>query len=563
VHRREGWHCQLRVVRPIDGRVVWLEERAMPFADAKGGVSIMGLVTDITDRKAAEEARRRNAQTFVDLIEHAPFGVYVVDAGLRIVQMNQGSRESLFRNADPSVGSELAEMLRRIWPEPTATECLGAFEQTLSTGEPYRSPRFVSRRADLDATESYEWELHRIVLPDGQCGVVCYYFDSTQLRAAEDALRDADRRKDQFLATLAHELRNPLAPIRQAAAIARSPSAPPERVRWSMDVIDRQAAKMALLLDDLLDVSRITRGRLELQRRPVEAAEVVRSAIETVAPLIEARQHVLRVDVPKTPLVLDADPLRLSQVVANLLTNASRYSATGSEIRIAVRPAGERVEIVVSDQGIGIAADKLEAVFEMFGQGGAPAALREGGLGVGLALARGLVELHGGTLVARSPGLDQGAEFIVRLPLGVRSIPAAAARSSEPPLTHEPTRVLVIDDNVDAADSLAQLLSLRGHEVRTAYGGEDGVACAASFRPNLVLLDLGMPGVDGYEAARRMRALDGGADFTLVAVSGWGQAADRRRTEAGGIDYHRTKPLEEAQLRPAFAEARKRHRRAG
>lgn len=563
VKRREGWHCQFRIVRPLDGRVVWLEERAMPFADAKGDVSIMGLVMDVTERKAAEDARRRNTQTFADLIENAPFGVYVVDAALNIVQMNEGSRRSMFRNVDPAVGSELAEMLRRIWPEPAASECLGEFEHTLATGESYHSPRFVSRREDLGTTESYEWELHRIVLPDGQCGVVCYYFDLTQLLAAEEALREADRRKDQFLATLAHELRNPLAPIRQAAAIVRSPSAPPERVRWSMEVIDRQAAKMALLLDDLLDVSRITRGRLELQRRPVEAADIVRSAIETVAPLIDARQHALRVDLPTTPLVLDADPLRLSQVISNLLTNASRYSATGTEIRITVRPAGEQAEIVVSDRGIGIAADKLDAVFEMFGQGGAPAALREGGLGVGLALARGLVELHGGTLVARSEGLGRGAEFVVRLPLSERIAPASNVRSVEPPVLPTPTRVLVIDDNVDAADSLAQLLRLRGHDVHTAYGGEDGVACAERLRPDVVLLDLGMPGVDGYEAARRMRALDGGAAFTLVAVSGWGQAADRKRTEAAGIDYHLTKPLEESQLRPAFAEASKRHRRTG
>lgn len=563
VKRREGWHCQFRIVRPLDDRVIWLEERAMPFADAKGGVSVMGLVMDITERKAAEEARKRNAQTFVDLIEHAPFGVYVVDSKLKIVQMNQGSRQNLFRHVDLSLGSELAEMLRQIWPEPTAKKCLEAFEHTLATGEPFRAPRLVSRRADVDITESYEWELHRIVLPDGQCGVVCYYFDSTQLRAAEDALREADRRKDQFLATLAHELRNPLAPIRQAAAIARSTSAPPERVRWSVDVIDRQASKMALLLDDLLDVSRITRGRLELQRRPVEAAEIVRSAIETVAPMVEARQHALQVDIPDTPLVLDGDPLRLSQVISNLLTNASRYSATGTEIRISVRRAGEQAEIVVSDRGIGIAADKLDAVFEMFGQGGAPAALREGGLGVGLALARGLVELHGGTLVAHSEGLGRGAEFVARLPLDARTAPTSKVRSAEPQVSPTPTRVLVIDDNVDAADSLAQLLRLRGHDVHTAYGGEDGVACAERLRPHVVLLDLGMPGVDGYEAARRMRALDGGAAFTLVAVSGWGQAADRQRTEAAGIDYHLTKPLEESQLRPAFAQARKRHRRTG
>jgi PAS domain S-box-containing protein len=554
----KGWHTRYRVIRPCDGKVALLEERAMPIADPNGRVFITGLVWDITERQAAEEARKRNERTFVDLIEHAPFGVYVVDSRMRIFHVNRGSRQGTFRNVRPAMGRDFAEVLRRIWPEPVATEILAAFSRTLDTGEPFVSPGFVNRRADVDAVESYEWELHRIMLPDGQQGVVCYYFDSTQLRAAEEALREADRRKDRFLATLAHELRNPLAPIRQAAAIARSNAVSADQVRWSIDVIDRQAAKMALLLDDLLDVSRITRGRLELQRRLIDVADVVRSAVETVTPLIEARRHELRVELPYKPLWLPADPLRLSQVVANLLTNAARYSEPGNTIGLAVRRHGAIAEITVSDHGIGIAQDQLEAVFEMFGQGTAPAALREGGLGVGLALARGLVKLHGGSLEARSDGVGRGAEFVVRLPIAIPAAEPEGTDAPEPAEAVEAEKVLVIDDNVDAADSLAELLRLRGHEVRTAHSGEEGIARAAAFRPNLVLLDLGMPRMDGYEVARRLRAMEGGRAFTLVAVSGWGQASDRQQTAAAGIDFHLTKPLEEAQLQPAFAEARRR-----
>jgi PAS domain S-box-containing protein len=558
VRNGKGWHARFRIIRPCDGQVAWLEERARPVADPSGGVLITGVVRDITEQKAAEEALKRNEQTVVDLIEHAPFGVYVVDSRMRIARLNHRSQEGAFRNVRPAIGRDLGEALHTVWPEPVAADILAAFRHTLDTGEPFVSPGFINRRADMDAIESYEWQLHRIVLPDGQPGVVCYSFDSTQLRTAEEALRQANWRKDRFLATLAHELRNPLAPIRQAAAIARSDAVAAAQVRWSIDVIDRQAVKMALLLDDLLDVSRITRGRLELRRRLVDVADAVRSAIETVTPLIQARRHELRAELPNQPLLLQADPLRLSQVVANLLTNAARYSEPGNLIGLAVRRRGEAAEITVSDHGVGIAQDQLEAVFEMFGQGSAPAALREGGLGVGLALARGLVELHGGSLEAHSEGMGRGSEFVVRLPIAVQTALPEKAHEPEPAEAAEAERVLVIDDNADAADSLAELLRLQGHEVRTAHSGEAGIASAAAFQPNLVLLDLGMPRMDGYEVARRLRAMEGGARLTLVAVSGWGQASDRRQTAVAGIDYHLTKPLEEGQLQPAFVEARRR-----
>jgi signal transduction histidine kinase len=403
--------------------------------------------------RGREQDFRRSERTFFELIEHAPFGVYVVDGQLRLRHVNRGSREGPFINVRPLQGRDLAEALHTIWPDAVAREVHAAFVHTLRTGEPYRSPRFVNRRADVDAVESYEWELHRLRLPDGQDGVVCYYFDSTQLRAAEEALREADRRKDRFLATLAHELRNPLAPIRQAAALARSPGVPPERLRWSVEVIERQAARMALLLDDLLDVSRITRGRLRLHRRRVELAEVLRAAVETAMPLVQSKRQVLHVVVPDTPLVVHGDPLRLSQVVANLLANASRYSGEGTAIELQADRDGDQACVRVRDQGIGIPADQLEAVFQMFSQGSAPAVFKEGGLGVGLALARGLAELHGGTLQARSDGPGQGAEFILCLP-SLKDDQAPVRAPAEPQALGRES-VLVIDDNADAADSLS------------------------------------------------------------------------------------------------------------
>ncbi|MBI5270321.1 MAG: response regulator [Burkholderiales bacterium] len=511
---------------------------------------------DHEHERLREQAFRRSERTFFALIEHAPFGVYVVDAQLRLREVNHGAREGAFVNVRPLQGRDLAEALHTIWPDAVAREVHAAFVHTLRTGEPYRAPRFVNRRADVDAVESYEWELHRLRLPDGQDGVVCYYFDSTQLRAAEEALREADRRKDRFLATLAHELRNPLAPIRQAAALARSPGVSPERRQWSVEVIDRQAARMALLLDDLLDVSRITRGRMRLHRRRVELAEVVRSAVETVLPQVQAKRQALHVVVPDTPLVVHGDPLRLSQVVANLLANASRYSGDGAPIEVQAWGDGEQACVRVRDQGIGIPADQLEAVFQMFSQGTAPAVFKEGGLGVGLALARGLAELHGGTLQAHSDGPDRGAEFVMRLPWHPGDQAPVSSPAESPALGRE--SVLVIDDNADAADSLSELLRQRGHEVQTAYGGMQGLDRAAAFRPQLVLLDIGMPGMDGYEVAQRLRALPGGDAFTIVAVTGWGQQADRQRTAAAGIDFHFTKPVDEAELQPALAEARRR-----
>ncbi len=366
------------------------------------------------------------------------------------------------------------------------------------------------------------------------------------LRASEAALKEADQRKDQFLATLAHELRNPLAPIRQAAAIVNQSGATQAQIRWSHEVIERQVRHMALLLDDLLDVSRITRGRLELDCVNVSLGEIVDAALETARPVIDAAGHDVNVDVPEARLVLNVDPLRLSQVLANLLTNAAKYTHPHGSISVTSRRTADAVEIAVADNGIGIDPQLLEATFEMFWQGPGAKNAMHGGLGIGLALSRGLVELHGGTLTAHSEGVGRGATFVIRLPASriTASQPNADSTRGQSCRAATPVRVLVVDDNVDAAASLAMLLRIQGHEVETAHDGLEGLRALERLRPDVALVDLGMPGMDGYEFAQRLRGLEGGSQVMLVAVTGWGHAEDRRRSAAAGFDEHLTKPID-------------------
>ncbi len=360
-----------------------------------------------------------------------------------------------------------------------------------------------------------------------------------------EKLRVADRRKDDFLAILAHELRNPLAPVRQAVKIAQNAGATEAQKRWSQNVIDRQVQHMALLLDDLLDVARITQGKLELRRERIELAVVIDTAVEIARPLTDARGQTISVELPREAIHLEADALRLSQVIGNLLTNAAKYSASGTNIRLGAASEGDRAVVRVADTGIGIAPEMLPRVFEMFSQDKSVKERAEGGLGIGLALVKGLVELHGGAVGVRSEGEGRGSEFIVTLPLGKTFVEAAGKRA---PATQAAAarrqRVLVADDNADAAESLAMLLDLEGHETRTAFGGEEALALAKEFRPTLAVLDIGMPQMNGYELARRIRAEPWGSAVTLVALTGFGQAEDKQQARAAGFDHHMTKPIE-------------------
>ena len=369
----------------------------------------------------------------------------------------------------------------------------------------------------------------------------------------EIALRDADRRKDEFLAILAHELRNPLAPIRNAVQMmGMKPFADPE-TSWCRDTIDRQIQLLVRLVDDLLDVSRITQGKIKLQKRRIEVGEMVQLGIETCRAQIDGRRQELQVEVPSKPMVVEGDLQRLAQVVGNLLSNASKYTDEAGTIRLsveAIRPTVDRpsdagaVEIRVTDTGIGISGEHLATLFQLFAQVDSTLDRAEGGLGVGLALVKNLVELHGGTVAAESDGPGRGSRFIVRLPLAseaseiVRAAPAADRGASEK------RRLLVVDDNVDSARSMALLLQAFGHEATTANSGQEALDQAESDPPDAVVLDLGMPGLDGYEVARRLRERPWGKDLLLIALTGWGQQEARERSRTAGFDAHLVKPVE-------------------
>jgi len=362
------------------------------------------------------------------------------------------------------------------------------------------------------------------------------------------ALRESDRRKDEFLAVLAHELRNPLAPISSALEIMKAPSADAAAQSTARDVAERQLTHLTRLVDDLLDVSRIMRGKIELRKKPIELATVIARAVESVRPLIDAEGHELTVTPPQGPVWIDADPVRMSQVISNLLSNAAKYTEPRGHIHVTAQRDGDRAVIRVRDTGIGIAADVMPRLFEMFMQVAPGASRSQGGLGIGLTLVKTLVEMHGGSITAHSAGAGQGSEFVVTVP-ALAKAPAAEVQSVVLPSRSDSVRhVLVVDDNVDAAQSLAILLRLHGHHVRIAYGGEQALTAVAAEKPDLALLDIGMPGMNGYEVARQLRDRHGTGDLTLVALTGWGQEQDRRRSKEAGFDHHLTKPVELATL---------------
>jgi PAS domain S-box-containing protein len=384
--------------------------------------------------------------------------------------------------------------------------------------------------------------------------IICRYVAAAyeRLRLIED-LREADHRKDEFLAVLAHELRNPLAPIRSAIGVLRISGEHDPAVERMIGIMSRQVDHMVRLVDDLLEVSRITRGKIELRQEPVAVADVVRSAVETSRPLIDAAGHRLGLAIPPEPLTVAGDPMRLAQVVANLLNNAAKYTAPGGRIQVTVRCEAEQAAILVQDNGMGIPADMLPRVFDYFTQVGRQTDRTPGGLGIGLALVKRLVEMHGGSVTARSEGEGQGSEFEVRLPLlGQAQADAPGPDEPEVPDLHA-RRVLVVDDNRDAAQSLGLLLRLLGADVQVVFSGAEALAALPVHRPSVVLLDLGMPDMDGYEVARRIRAQADLAGLRLIALTGRGQPEDRRRSAAAGFDAHLVKPVDPAMLEALLA----------
>jgi PAS domain S-box-containing protein len=501
---------------------------------------------DLTERKRAEERLR----TLAAVVEESSDFIGVSSLDLKPIFVNEAGRRM--------VGLESLDEARRtsvldfFWPEDRERIEREAIPALRRDGRWRGEVRFRHFRTNRPIHTM--WNV--VAIRDDSGTPIAWATVSPNLDALKEtqrALSEADRRKDEFLATLAHELRNPLAPVRTSLEVMRRARGDAETIERARDTIDRQMSHLERLVDDLLDVSRITRDKLELRAARVELASVIHQAVEACRPLADVRGQVLEVTLPGEPIYLHADAVRLAQVFSNLLSNACRYTDPGGQIWLTARRDGDWVEVRVRDTGLGIAAEMLPRVFDMFAQAHpASAHLQGGGLGIGLTLVRRLVEMHGGRVEAFSAGLQRGSEFVVRLPAfaapAVAPPPAAAS-------TAAPTRrrVLVVDDNLDAAESLAMLLELGGHETRMAHDGEEAIAAAAAFRPDVVLLDIGLPKLSGHEAARRIRAEPWGRSLLLVALTGWGQAPDRRKSDEAGFDHHLVKPVDAERLDALFA----------
>jgi signal transduction histidine kinase/CheY-like chemotaxis protein len=382
--------------------------------------------------------------------------------------------------------------------------------------------------------------------------------DVSPQKRVQRELQEADERKNEFLALLAHELRNPLGPIRHAVTILRARAPSPEELQWATSIIDRQTEHMTRLVEDLLDVSRISRGTIELRRERVDVAVILKAAVEASTAQIERLHHELTVSLPTEPLFVDGDITRLTQVVSNLLDNAAKYTDRGGRIWVSGARDGGNAVITVKDSGIGISSEMLPRIFDMFTQGGMSVDRAQGGLGVGLSLVERLVKLHGGSVAAYSGGVGKGTQFTVRLPvLQAQRQPTQERRASSPAETVNHCRILVVDDNQDSVDSLAMLLQVLGHEVKTASDGETALAAAEEFRPDVAILDIGLPKVTGYDLARQIREKSWAKDTVLVALTGWGQEQHRKRSAESGFDHHLTKPVEFEVLQRILAAADK------
>jgi PAS domain S-box-containing protein len=592
--RNAAWRDALAHGRPLEAEVRLRRHdgvyrcflvRAVPLKDEDGRVvEWTGSAVDIDDRKRIEHNLRFLAQASAELAQLTDFDETLKRVAnlavphfadwteVSLKEPHGGVRRVTVHHAEPRKVAHLGEIDRRFPPLDTE----GA-RKVIATGEPVWIERVdeAALRAASRSEEHYEM-LRALGLRSYICvpmrskarilGALAFAtaesgrcYTAHDLDVAKElshraaiaienaelmgALREADRRKDEFLAVLAHELRNPLAPVRNAIEILRATQSPSPQLQWTHDVIDRQVRQMTRLVDDLLDVSRITTGKIELRSERIELSSAVRIALEASRPLIERGQHILTVQIPPEPIHLDADLARLAQVLSNLLNNAAKYTRPGGHIWLIAERNDGHVLLRVRDNGMGIPPPMLKRIFDMFTQVGGTSDHAQGGLGIGLTLVKRLVEMHGGEVQARSEGINKGSEFIVTLPTLREAPPPVDVNedSAEPQV--EPRRILVVDDNRDAAESLSMLLHARGHDVRVAYDGLEAVGAAIAFQPDVVLLDIGLPKLYGYDAARRIRDARGN-DVLLIAVTGWGQEEDRRRAKEAGFDHHLTKPVD-------------------
>jgi PAS domain S-box-containing protein len=523
-----------------NGAVIWSLSTVTLVRDRAGHAQhLIWIVEDITERKLAEEAQAR----LVAVIASSDDSIISMTLDGEVLSWNRGAEYMYGYTADEMIGKTTQELIPsdRLDEEP-------AILDRIRRGERIEHFETLRKRKDGSvfnvsiAVSPIEDSRGRII------GASKITRDITQGKLTEAALRDTDRRKDEFLATLAHELRNPLAPIRQAALISESESATDAQRRWSHNVISRQVHHMSLLLDDLLDISRITRGTLELRLEDTELADILEAAVETARPVIDAKGHKFKIEAPEESVQFMADPLRLAQILSNLLTNAAKYTDPGGEIQLRVACDRQSIVFAVKDSGIGIPAEALKNIFEMFSQVKSTRDRSEGGLGIGLSLTRGLVDLHGGRIEARSAGAGFGSEFIVRLPRRDSRIMPGVGPTAVDQEQVASRRVLIADDNRDAAETLAMLLQIEGHEVHVVHDGRAAVSAFTEFHPEVALLDIGMPELSGYEVARRVRENVEGQTVTLIALTGWGQERDKEQALAAGFNHHFTKPVEPARI---------------
>jgi PAS domain S-box-containing protein len=531
--QRRDHHVEYRIVRS-DGAVRWVEGRGQVFCDDEGRPERMvGVCLDVTDRKRAEEKFRL-------ALEAAPAAVIMVDQRGTIVLVNALTEHVLGYPRGELVGQSIDRLVPSRFRSGHAEFRAGFFVD--SRQRPMGAGRDLYALRKDGSEVPVEIGLSPMDTADGRF-VLAAVTDITARKRAEVALQEADRHKDEFLAMLAHELRNPLGAIANAAQLLKQLGPPTGNMRWARDVIDRQAAHLARIVEDLLDVTRISRGQIVLRREPVPLAAAVALTLETARPLFEARRQRFTSAVPAEPIWVDGDTTRLAQVIGNLLSNASRYTGQGGAVSLTVERDGAEVVARVRDTGVGISAEMLPRVFDLFVQAERPLDRAPGGLGLGLTLARRLTEMHGGRLEAFSAGLGQGSEFVVRLPVFAGEPPEEI--DTRPVLVSEAVgrRILVVDDNADAAEALALALGATGHEVQLASDGPSALVAAAEFAPEVVLLDIGLPGIDGYEVARRLRADKRSQGMVLVALTGYGQEEDRRRARDAGFDHHLVKPI--------------------
>lgn len=527
--------------RPID-------DSAAPIRDADGKVTGAVLVfRDITERKKAQDAIRRSEERLRQAQQVASIGTFEwnIQTG---ASLWTPELEAMYGLKPGEFAGTHAAWEQLIHPEDryrTVAQAREAFESGLFQAEwrvvwPDGSVRWLAGRASVFRDHE-----------DKPIRLLGVNIDITARKETEDELRriaaelsEVDRRKDEFLATLAHELRNPLAPLRNGLQIMRLSGDSPEAVKQTRTMMERQLTQMVRLVDDLLDLSRISRGTVELRKEQVPLAAVIQSAVETSAPLLNAASHELIMDLPKEPIFVDADLTRLSQVFANLLNNAAKYTERGGRVWVSAAKRDHEVVVSVRDTGIGIPVGMLPKVFEMFTQIDRHLERSQGGLGIGLTLSKRLIELHDGAIEARSEGEGKGSTFVVRLPIvEIQDTPPSLKAPDR--RTWKPSRrILVADDNTDAADSLARMLQMMGHEVRTARDGAEAIDIADAFKPDLVLLDIGMPRLNGYEACRKMKEKPWTDSTVFVALTGWGQEEDMRKAREAGFDQHLTKPAD-------------------